>query len=151
MSYSTVITQIDIVLKSATGVVAGNVYKYDRLSKNWGEYLSSFKDDTNSVIHGYTITRVNWEEIREANYSNKRTTKWIIRGYYSLGGSGSTETTFQGIIDNIATKFASDPRLNSTVLSVESFNLDILEARTFGDVLCHYAEMSLTTLSQINY
>lgn len=151
MSYSTVIAQIDTVLKSATGVVDNNVYKYDRLEREWTAYLSAFKDATNSVIHGYTITRVNWTEIREASRSNLRTTKWIIRGYYSLGSSGETEATFQGIIDNIATKFSEDPRLNSTVLSVESFNLDILEARMFGDVLCHYAEMSLTTEEQINY
>jgi len=151
MSYSAVIAQIDTVLKSATGVVAANVYKYDRLSRDWNEYLSSFKDAANSVIHGYTITRANWGQEREASRSNKRATKWIIRGYYSMGSYGATEITFQGIIDNIATAFDSDPRLNSTVLTVENFDLDIFEARMFGDVLCHYAEMSLITLGQINY
>lgn len=151
MSYTTVIGQIDTTLKTATGLTNAKFYKYDRLEREWGAYLSAFKDTTNNVIHGYCISRVSWDEIREASRSNLRSTKWLIRGYYSLGSSGATESTFQGYIDNINTVFSADPTLAGTVLSVENFNLDIFEARMFGDVLCHYAEMSLTTMEQINY
>jgi hypothetical protein len=151
MSYATVIAQIDTVLKSATGVVAANVFKYQRLVRDPSLYISSFADTANNVIHGYIITRVDFSENREGVRSNLRTTKWVIRGYYSLGSDGATEETFQGIIENIATKFAADPRLGRTVQSVENFSLDNFDAAMWGDVLCHYAEMSLTTTEEIDY
>lgn len=151
MSYSTVIAQIDTTLKSATGVVDANVFKFQKLTRDFSAYISAFADTTNNVIHGYIITRSNFNETREASRSNLRTTKWIIRGYYSVGTAGQTEETFQGIIDNIATAFSADPRLGSTVLSVENFNLDKFDAGMWGDILCHFAEMSLETIEQINY
>lgn len=151
MSYATVIAQIDTTLKSATGVVDANVFKYQKLTRDPAAYIAAFKDTTNSVIHGYIITRVNFNDIREASRSNLRTTKWVIRGYYSIGSAGATEETFQGIIENIATAFSSDPTLSGTVLSVENFSLDNFDAGMWGDVLCHFAEMSLTTQEQINY
>lgn len=151
MSYTTVIAQIETVLKSATGVVSATVYTYQVLVRDTAVYISKFKDTTNNVIHGYIITRVNFNEIREAGRSNLRTSKWVIRGYYSIGSAGATEITFQGIVDNIATKFAADPTLSGTVISVENFSLDNFDAGMWGDVLCHFAEMSLTTQEQINY
>lgn len=151
MSYATVIAQIDTTLKSATGVVDANVFKYQKLTRDPAAYIAAFKDATNSVIHGYIITRVNFNEIREAGRSNLRTTKWVIRGYYSIGRAGATEETFQGIIENIATAFSADPTLSGTVISVENFSLDNFDAGMWGDVLCHFAEMSLTTQEQVNY
>jgi len=151
MSYATIIAQIETILKTATGIPASTVYKYQVLTKNQADYISKFKDTTNSVIHGYIITRKSFGETREASKSNLRTTTWIIRGYYALGSAGATEATFQGYVDNIASKFAADPRLGNTVISVESFNLENFDAGMWGDVLCHYAEMSLITQEQINY
>ena len=151
MSYATVIAQIETVLKSATGVVSATVYTYQILIRDQATYINKFKDTTNNVIHGYIISRQSFTTIGEASKSNLRTTKWIIRGYYSLGSAGATEITFQGIIDNIETKFGANPRLNGAVLTTENFSLDNFDAAMWGDVLCHYAEMSLTTQEQINY
>jgi hypothetical protein len=151
MSYSTVSSAIDTILKSATGVVDANVYKYDRLSVHWKEYLDSFRDATNSVIHGYTVTRYKIEEMPEASRENTVNSTWLIRGYYSLGSSGATEITFQGILENIRTVFRNDPRLSNTVLTCTPLQIDIFEARMFGDVLCHYAEMRLITTEQVSF
>jgi len=151
MSYSTVVTAIDTIIKTATGVVDANVYTYDRLAVSWKEYLDSFKDATNSVIHGYAITRNKVEEMPEASRENTINTTWLIRGYYSLGSQGATETTFQGILENIRTVFRNDPRLTNTVLTCTPLQIDIFEARMFGDVLCHYAEMRLVTTEQVSF
>jgi len=150
-NYSDVIGAIDTTLKSATGVIDANVFKFQKLTRDYASYITAFKDTTNSVIHGYIITRASFNEEREASRSNTRITKWIIRGYYSLGDAGSTEATFQGIIDAISTAFSADPTLGGKVLTVENFNLDKFDAGMWGDVLCHFAEMSLNTLEQINY
>jgi hypothetical protein len=152
MSYATVIAQIETILKSATGVISATVYTYQVLVRDQATYISKFKDTTNNVIHGYIITRNSFSETSEgAGKTMTRTSKWVIRGYYSIGSAGATEITFQGIVDNIATKFGENPRLNNTVLLTDNFSLDNFDSGMWGDVLCHYAEMSLTTQEQIDY
>lgn len=151
MSYSGIIAQINIILSSATGLSTAKIYNYDRLSRQWDEYISSFKDTTNNVVHGWTITRNKLAEMPEASRTNTVTTTWILRGYYSLGSSGATETTFQGIIDNIRTAFISKTDLNNSCLTTSPIQVDIIEPRMFGDVLCHYAELRLETIEEVTY
>lgn len=151
MSYSTVITQIDLILKDATGVVDANVFKYLKLTKFFDLYVDAFKDDTNGVIHGYMITRGSIEELPEASRTYKVGTTWIIRGFYSLKADGTSEATFQGIIDNIRDKFRANPSVNSTVLTSDSLQIDANEPRMFGRVLCHYMEGRLVTVEEETY
>ena len=145
MSYSTVIAAIDTIIKTATGVNTPTIYKYVKLATNWADFISAFKDTTNSVIHGYMITRTRIEEVPEASRVNHVLTTWAIYGFYALKSDGTSESTFQGVIDNIRTKFRDDPRLGSTVLTSTPIQADTIEQRMFGDVLCHYVEMRLVT------
>lgn len=152
MSYTSIINYIETVIKTVTGVVDNNVYKYEVLAADEVDYINKFRDATNSVIHGYVITRNSFSEVREAGRSNLRTTTWTIRGYHSLSTAGATENTiFQPLVDSIVEAFEADPKLGNEVLSVESINLITFEPRMYGDVLCHYAEIQLTTLEQENY
>jgi hypothetical protein len=142
MSYSTVIAEIDTILKTATDV-GTKVYKYDRLETTEVGFKNAFK--VGSVIKAWTITRARVESLPEASRVNHVMTTWIIRGYYSLGSSGATEDTFQGLIDNIRQVFRDDPRLNNSVLTSSPLQIDIIEPRMWGSILCHYAEMRLVT------
>ena len=152
MSYATVIAEIETILKSATGVVATTVYKYEKLATNWADYISAFKDTGNNVIHGYNITRVRIEEEPEASRVNKAFSTWIIRGFYSYKDNATwtltSEYKFQIIIDAIRTKIRNDPKLNASVLTSSPLQVDTIEPRTFGDVLCHYMEGRLITEEQ---
>ena len=143
MSYSAVIAEIETILKSATGVVDDNVYKYDKLCRTWKELKDAFEDDANDVIHGYSITRNRVESMPEASRVNHVVTTYIIRGWYSLKDDGTSETTFQGFIDNIREKFRADPRLNNSCLTSTPLQVDTIEPRMYSAVLCHYAEMRL--------
>lgn len=146
MSYTTIINAIDTILKTATGVVGNNVYKYERHTKEESTYISSFRDATNSVIHGYIITRTKIEELPEVSYTTKVFQTWLIRMFYSLGSSGATENTvFQPLIDTIRTKFRADPKIGNTVLTSSPLQVDRIEPLMFGKVLVHYAEMRLVT------
>lgn len=152
MSYTTVINQIDTILKSATGVVDANVYKYERLAANEVDYISSFKDTGNDVIHGFIITQTFIRTEAEAPRTNKVYRTFIIRFYYSLGNSGATEnTTFQPLIDTIRAKFDEDPTLSDVVLDATPLQIDRIEPLMFGDVLCHYAEMRIETQEEETY
>jgi len=154
MSYATVIAQIEIILKSATGVDSNTVYKYDKLATNWADYISYFKD-SNNIIHGYAITRANIEEEPEASRVNKSHPIWIIRGFFAYKDhatwTSTSEYKFQVIIDSIRAKFRANPSLNNTVLTSSPFQVDIMEPRMFGDVLCHYMEGRLVTEEQETY
>jgi hypothetical protein len=150
LNYSTIITQIDTILKTATGIVAANVYTYDRLETTDKGFSDAFKNAGTSLINAWTITRAKVENIPEATRTSKIFPSWIIRGYYSLGSSGSTETAFQGIIDNIFLKFESNPKLNSTVLT-SSLQIDTIEPRMFGSVLVHFVEMRLVSEHESSY
>jgi hypothetical protein len=151
VSYELQIAQIDTILKSATGVIDNNVYKYDRLSRNWEEYLSAFKDATNSVIHGWTITRTKVVETPEASRTNEEKNTWLMRFYYSLGSYGATEDTFQDIIEAVRTAFRSNSSLNGTALTSTPIQVDIIEARMFGEVLCHYAELRFESTLEVRW
>ncbi len=151
MSYTTVINQIAIILKTATGVDSDTVYKYERHVKDWATYISSFKD-SNDVIHGYIITRTDVNEEREASRTNKVFSMWLIRCFYALSSNGATEnTTFQPLIDTIREKFREKPKLNNTVLTTNSINTTSITPLMFGDVLVHYAEIRLDTEEEETY
>lgn len=149
MSYASVVGEVETILKSATGVVSATVWKYDKLASHMSTYISYFKDTGNNVIHGYTITRARVESLPEASRVNKVISTWIIRGFYSYKDhatfTSTSEYKFQVIVDNIRAKFRADPRLNSSVLTSTPLQVDVIEPRMFGDVLCHYAEMRLGT------
>lgn len=146
MSYTTVINRIDTNLKAVTGVVDSNVYKYERHTKHWSEYISSFKDTVNNKIHGYIITQVGFESILEAGYVTKTTRTWLIRAFYGMGSSGATEnTTFQPLLDSIKTKFIADSRLGGTVLTTNSIRVTPIDLLMFGDTLCHHADIYIET------
>lgn len=151
MSYTTVVNQIDIILKTATGVIASTVYKYERHTKSWAEYISSFKD-TNNVIHGYIITRTDIDEEAEAPRTNRAISIWLIRCFYALSSNGATEnTTFQPLIDKIREKFRENPRLNNTVYTTNAIRVSSITPLMFGDVLCHYAEIRIETEEEVTY
>jgi len=151
MSYETVINQIEIILKTATGVDSDTVYKYERHTKVWSTYISSFKD-SNNVIHGYIITRTDVEEENEAGRTNKTNSIWLIRCFYALSSNGETEnTTFQPLLDTIRTKFREKPRLNNTVLTTNAIRVSGIAPLMFGDVLVHYAEIRIETEEEETY
>lgn len=153
--YVSTIAEIETILKSATGVVNNNVFKAEKLTKDWATYLSSFKDVTNSVIHAYIIKRTKIESIPEASRVNEVATTWKIMGFYGYKWNdtftSSSEYKFNVIIDAIRTKFRDDPGLNNSVLTTTPIQLDIFEEREFGEVLCHYAEMRLGTTEQESF
>lgn len=60
-----------------------------------------------------------------------------------MGTYGSTLTSFQDIIESIATAFRDKPSLQGVSLTTGAIQVDIVENRQFGEVLCHYAELTL--------
>jgi len=140
LSLATILAQIASVLTGVSGV-GTNVHAYERWSKNWKDYLALFK--TGSLIKGWTITRTKTPEESSTPTTNKRTHTFVIRGYYSLDDSAATETTFQNLIEDIATAFRTKPTLNGTAFDSSPLQVDTVAIVMFGDVLCHFCQLRL--------
>ena len=143
MSYTAIIDEIYDIIDDAN--VGNNIYKYDRLETTEIGFRNAFKEKDTALIRAWTITRSRLTEDTEASRTNRVLSTWIIRGYYSLRKSGETETTFQGIIDTLRTAFREKPSLSGTCLTCSPLQLDTIESRMFGSILCHYMETRLVT------
>ena len=151
-TYTTIIGAIKTKLEAVTGINgAANVYDYQRLSTDWTSFLSLFKVTSTSKIHGWTFTRTSTEEILCTNNQSERVFTFKIRGYMSVDDSAESEKTFQDIIENICDDFRMDMDLGigSTIEAGDDQNtngigvvqVQIVEARMFWAVLCHFAEL----------
>jgi hypothetical protein len=63
--------------------------------------------------------------------------------------SAATEKTFNVLIEALATAFRANPTLSQTAFDHNNLQREIIEARSFGSVLCHYAELTLTVIERV--
>jgi hypothetical protein len=151
-TYTTILGAIKTKLEAVTGITggAGKVYDYQRLSTEWNHFLGLFKT-TGSKIHGWIITRVSTDEQLMTNYQSRRVFTFLLRGYMSVDDSEESEKDFQDIVENICTDFRKDMDLGigSTIEpgddehtnGIGVVQVKTVEARKFGAVLCHFAEL----------
>lgn len=138
MSDSTLRAQIKNILSGITGV--GKVHDYERFTADTAKFLSFFKDGISGKIFGWEITRegVKHERITQ---KIKATHTFVIKGYYGLQDAVGTEKLFNAVIDLIGQAF-----INTQIPGSQGHSLPQVSnvgARTFGGVLCHYAEIRL--------
>lgn len=140
MSLSLIRTEIKTIL-SGVSAVGTKVHEYERYAKTWEDYLAFFKSD--GLIKGWTITRTSTSEAKSTTTTNMRTHTFLIRGYFSLDDTAATELTFQDIIEDIATAFRTNPRLNGKAFDCDPLQVDMVGLVMFGSVLCHFCELRL--------
>jgi hypothetical protein len=63
--------------------------------------------------------------------------------------AAQSEKTFNALVEAAAAAFRSDRTLGGTALGHDFIQVDALDTRSFGGVLCHYAELSLTVYEHI--
>jgi len=107
------------------------------------QFLDLYKT-TGNKIHAWTITRVKTEEETETGSHTSRIHYFRIRGLYGLKDEDETELTFQSLIESICAAFRSNYGLGGQAADNSPVHVDLVETRMFGNVLCHYAELSLT-------
>jgi len=140
--------QIAQVLASVEGM--GAVHEYDRYAVEMNKFLALFKD-SNDRIHGWTITRQATAVSRDNIPTMERAHKFLLRGYYGLNDPSGTELVFQEEIERIQDAFRSNHSLNGTVIDSGPVQVDRVEIRKFGTVLCHYAELVIEARERVFY
>lgn len=140
MRLTSIREQIKAILEGVSGI--GVVHDYQRWSATWEKFLDHFKDP-DGKINGWVFTREKTPATCESATHESRVHSFKIRGYYGLKDEDATELTFQDLIENISAAFRAKRTLNSTAEDSGPFQVDLVEPRLFGSVLCHYCELTL--------
>lgn len=153
MSESAIRTQIYTILSNVSNI--GKVYDYERWAADWVAFINLFKTTVGGVdqIRGWEIGRRSMNEkkivIGIGSLSHEKTHGFLIRSYMGVSDAAATEKTFNTLIEGIATAFRTNKTLNGTAKDHDYIQAEIIEHRTFGGVLCHYAELSLAVYERI--
>lgn len=141
MSLEAIREQIVTILSSVDGVE--NVHQYQRWASTWEKFLDHFKDEATGKINGWTISREKTPAICESTTHDNRSHNFRIRGYYGLKDEDGSEIVFQDLIEDICAAFRIKYQLNNTASNTEPVQVEIVDLRMFGTVLCHYCELLL--------
>ena len=146
MSESTIRAAIKTTLSGVSNI--GQVHDYERWASDWSKFIAFFKVRISGVDHvrGWEIGRK--APISEDETSVKKHT-YAIKGYMGVDDAAQSEKTFNTLVDAAAAAFRSDRTLGGAALGHDFIQVDALDTRSFGGVLCHYAELSLTVYEHI--
>lgn len=145
MSEATIRAAIKTKVEAISNI--GMVYDYERWATDWSAYLDLFKTTIggSNVIRGWTITCQSFPQKQITFGRNvERTYTYKLRGYFGLDDSAASEKTAMVVVEDVAEAF-NDTRFDASNDQVwnDPANLEIFEPRLLGDVLCHYAEITL--------
>ena len=145
MSLSAIEEQIKAILSGVDGM--GVVHDYERWAATWEKFLALFSvEDAEGVrrINGWTFSRRKTPETEPTESHNLRTYHFRFRGIYGLKDDDASERVFQQLIEDVCAAFRAAYKLNSTAHHTSPMQVNVVENRVFGKVLCHYAELELT-------
>jgi len=141
MAESTIRAAIASILGAVTNI--GKVHDRERWSTDWSKFIAFFK----TRISGADQIR-GWEIGRRAPISetgdDTRTHTYSIKGYLGVDDGAQSEKTFSALIEDVAAAFRTNKTLNGAALGHDFIQVETLDTRSFGGVLCHYAELTLT-------
>jgi len=150
--------QIKAMLSAVEGV--GVVHDYERWATEWNKFLRLFKD-AEGKINGWTFVRAQTAQRQATLGEIDRAHVIRFRGYAHLRDAEASEIVFQGVIDRLIDKFneAEAENLGGACLTTHpdwgpmagavGLQIDRVEPRKFGAVLCHYAEGRLCALETV--
>jgi hypothetical protein len=153
MSDTAIRTAIKEVLNTVENI--GVVHDYERHAATWEKFIELFRTVIagQGQIRGWEITRRQRTGRQGTMGAGFRETErrhvYKLHGYLGLQDLMASEKTFQSLIDAICAAFADTPRLGGATNSHEFIQVNVIEPRMFGGVLCHFCEMSLTVIEPV--
>ena len=143
MSEALIRQQIYAILAAVPNV--GVVHDYERWTADWAKFLELFKDPAGGRILGWEITRVSYSSIKLSKIQEQVTHEFKIQGYMGMKDADRTDVLFNAIIDGaIAPAFRGNHDLNGACSETGALRAETIDNRSFGSVLCHYADLRLT-------
>lgn len=152
MSLDTIRAAIKAKLESVTGI--GRVHDYERFAKDTAQFLALYKDATDGRLRGWWFDRTSTREIDRDIGSVRRIHTWRLTGFLALDDADATAKALQTLVESIGAAFRTDRSLGGAVLDVRDMTVDDapsgiqvdgIEAVLLAGVLCHRAQLRLTT------
>ena len=122
----------------------GKVYSYRR----WAADEASFKNlfVTDGQILAWTITRES-TEAEDFDGGSRDYHAIVIRGWMATKDADATETTFQNLVEDVRAAFQANRNLEVGSVANAEFSgrmkVRKVDYVTYGQFLCHYAELEL--------
>lgn len=157
MSEAAIRAKIKTTISGVSGISL--VYDYVRWAASWGDFLDLFKTDANK-INGWVFSRKSSPTLQRTIGEIERAHVYVVRGYYGLKDEDATEKTFQALVEAVQAAFFTDETLGGAcettrpdtgpMAGAVGLQVDIVELRKFGTVLCHYFEGRLCAVESIS-
>jgi len=152
VSESAVRARIKAIVAAVEDV--GQVHDYERWSAEWDAFLGHFQKtiEGTDYIRGWTIScsavmqeRMDWDQ-------NRRTYRYVIRGYWGLDDSVATEKTALAKAISVVEALDASTALHESAGTYEATlaSIERFEPRLFGGTLCHYAEITLAVTEMVD-
>lgn len=140
MPYPEILEQVLAITSGVEG--AGVGHRYQRWAETYEQFLDLFKDAAGR-INGFCITRDRAGEKTVTTSHNERIHRIRMRFYRGLNDADASELDFQQYIDDTCTAFRSKRTLNGAAADTTPVQVEVIDNRMFGGVLCHFAELVL--------
>ncbi len=138
MSYAQVRSALKSVLESVPDV--GAVYDYLRWTIDPATYEALFA--SGGKVKFWTISRASVDDARRYTEQVDEVHTVVLRGYLGLDDAGASEKAFQDLIDDVRAALREDYTLAGAAWNSGPEIHTTVEHRQFGEVLCHYCEIT---------
>ena len=156
----------DVVATARAAIVAqlqaiagiGVVHGYERYAAREGDFRTLYLADLGGgvqQIRGWNVRRTATKEVSSTLGISLRVVSWSITGYMALDDAGASEIAFDALIEAVCDGFRSHPVLGGAVADLrdlsgdgsETYGIQVTntEPVLFSGVLCHRAQLALTT------
>jgi hypothetical protein len=151
--------QIKVILKGVPNI--GAVHDRTRLAVDWNTFINRFKDPESGRINGIMFYR---ERMVKRSISlglgvpKERGHIFLFRAIMGMKDEDETGILFDEHLTDIEEAFEDNYTLNGTCMTTtpgwgpmegkSEMQIDLIDERMFGNVLCHYAEMRLCAIER---
>jgi len=154
MAEPDIVEQIKAVLSGVSGM--GVVHGYQRLATSWGKVLDLFKDDEEK-INACCISRSGIFTRQATVGEAELAYLFSVRFYMGLKDGTATERVFQALLDDVVDALIINDTLNGAcetthpdwgpMSGAAGLQVETIDHRMFGNVLCHFAEGKICTIT----
>lgn len=152
VTYNDLSGHMKTVIETLPG--SGIVHTYERQIVDPAKFIALFKDASGKIL-GWEVTRRAVSERHEGAIF--RVHHMVLQGYMGLQDATGSGIVFQNLLDEICAAFRdASPPVNATWQyrnandpSLTPAQVDLVEDRTFGSVLCHHAAISIYITERI--
>jgi len=153
MSEADIRTEIKSVVENIDDI--GLCYDYERWVSDWSAFLDVFKTSVSGsdVVRIWTIgvqSIVPQHLTFGRQRKLQRTYTYKVRGYFGVDDSVESEKTAIAIAEDVMEALEERFHTNEYGEDARPAEITVFEPVQFGDVLCHYAEITLEILEKID-